>query len=58
MVILIGRQIFGIEYRSFMAGIMRMPLLRYLLSDVLAALATMGIMITAGYTVAKRLRLC
>lgn len=53
-VILIGRQIFGIRGQVLlMAGIMRMPFLRYLLSDVLAALAIMGIMITVGYTGGK-----
>ena len=53
-VILIGRQLFGLRAQVLlMAGIMRMPFLRYLLSDVLAALVTMGIMITAGYTGGK-----
>jgi len=53
-VILIGRQLFGIRAQVLiMAGIMRMPFLRYLLSDALAALVTMGIMITAGYTGGK-----
>jgi membrane protein DedA with SNARE-associated domain len=53
-VILIGRQIFGIRGQVLlMAGIMRMPFLRYLLSDVLAVFATMGIMITVGYTGGK-----
>ena len=53
-VILIGRQLFGIRGQILlMAGIMRMPLLSYLLSDILAALITMGIMITVGYTGGK-----
>ena len=52
--ILIGRQIFGLRAQVLlMAGIMRMPFLRFLRSDVLAALVTMGIMITAGYTGGK-----
>lgn len=53
-VILIGRQLFGLRAQVLlMSSIMRMPFLRYLFSDVLAALVTMGIMITTGYTGGK-----
>ena len=53
-VILAGRQLFGIRSQVLlMAGIMRMPFLRYLRGEVPAAFVTMCIMITTGYTGGK-----
>ncbi len=53
-VILIGRQLFGIRSQVLlMAGITRMPFRSYLISDIPAALVTMAIMITVGYTGGK-----
>lgn len=50
MLIFAGRHVFGLRAQLFLvAGVMRMPFLKFSLSDALSALITMAIMVGAGY---------
>lgn len=55
--ILLGRQFFWLRAKLFLvAGIMKMPIYKFLFTDAIAALFTAGIMVTLGYTGEKYLR--
>jgi membrane protein DedA with SNARE-associated domain len=49
-VVFFGRQLLGVRAQIFLvAGVMRMPVLKFLFADALSALITMAIMIGIGY---------
>jgi membrane-associated protein len=51
LIILFGRQFFWLRAKVFLvAGIMKMPVKKFLLFDAIAALFTTGIIVTLGYT--------
>jgi membrane protein DedA with SNARE-associated domain len=51
LIILFGRQFFWLRAKVFLvAGIMKMPVKKFLFIDALAALVTTGIIVTLGYT--------
>jgi membrane protein DedA with SNARE-associated domain len=50
LIILLGRHVAGLRAQIFLvSGIMRMPALKFLLTDAVSALFTMALMIGAGY---------
>ncbi len=50
ILILVGRQLWGLRVKIFLiSGIMKMPRLKFLISDGISALVTMMIMIGIGY---------
>lgn len=57
-VILLGRHMFGLRAQIFLvAGVMKMPALKFLLADAVSAIFTMSIMIGAGYAGGNSLQL-
>jgi membrane protein DedA with SNARE-associated domain len=51
LIILLGRQFFWLRAKVFLvAGIMKMPVKKFLCIDAIAALFTTGIIVTLGYT--------
>jgi membrane protein DedA with SNARE-associated domain len=50
LVIFIGRHLFGLRSQIFLtSGVMRMPALKFILTDILSAMFTVAIMVGAGY---------
>lgn len=51
LIILFGRQFFWLRAKVFLvAGIMKMPVKKFLFMDAIAALFTIGVIVTLGYT--------
>lgn len=56
-IILLGRQFFWLRAKLFLvAGIMKMPVYKFLFTDAIAAFFTVCIMVTLGYTGGRSLR--
>ncbi len=50
LIILLGRHVVGLRAQIFLvSGIMRMPALKFLVTDMVSCLFTMGLMISVGY---------